>query len=164
MKYIDGDILSCDTYIAQQCNCLTTTGYGLSKTIADKWKWADPYSHRKKVGNRNLATEEYRDVPGTIKILSSENKDKNVICMFAQWAPSTPLKYKSYPNYHIDTYENREKWFKECLDKIGQLNIKSIAFPHRIGCGLGGGNWDNYKKMISDFEVKYNIQCTIYKL
>lgn len=164
MKIIEGDILnSQEEYIVQQCNCLTITSSGLSKTLADKWSWADPYSKRRRIGSRNLAIEEDRDAPGTIRILSSN--DKNVICMFAQWAPGKCQKYKSYPSYEIDTYPNRKIWFQKCLDLIADIDgIKSIAFPYKIGCGLAGGNWNDYYEMLEEFDKNTSIEVVIYKI
>lgn len=165
MKVIKENILnSTEKYILQQCNCLTVKSHGLSKTLSDKWKWADAYSNRKSLNNRNLAIESDRDIPGTIKILYSEDNDKAVICMFAQWAPSLPQKYKSYPNSEIDTYKNRKKWFNKCLDQIKDLDIDALAIPWNIGCGLAGGNWQEYMKMLEEFEEKSGIKCTLYKL
>jgi O-acetyl-ADP-ribose deacetylase (regulator of RNase III) len=187
MKVVEGNILDAkEKYIAQQCNCLTVRSHGLSKSIISKWDYGDPYGKRKQLGNRNLAVENDRDKPGTIRILSdSNNKDsKNIICMFAQWCPGPPneiSKYKSYPNkdqrsfkvktlssllpnFKIDTRQNRVKWFKECLDEIKKLDIKKVAFPYQIGCGLAKGNWTTYYNMIKEFEQDSGIKCTIYKL
>jgi hypothetical protein len=165
MKIINKDILqSTEKYILQQCNCLTVRPHGLSKTLSDKWSWADPYSYRKSLNNRNLAIESDRDKPGTIKILSSPYNDKAIICMFAQWAPSQPQKYKSYPNYEIDTYQNRKKWFKDCLNYIKELDIDAVAIPWQIGCGLAGGNWKEYLEILEEFEMNSDVKCTLYKL
>jgi O-acetyl-ADP-ribose deacetylase (regulator of RNase III) len=165
MKIVKGNILnSKEKYILQQCNCLTVRSHGLSKTLADKWEWADVYKNRRSLNNRNLAIESDRDEPGTIKILSSPDEDKMVICLFGQWAPSQPQKYKSYPKYEIDTYDNRKKWFKMCLDEIGELDIDVVAVPWQIGCGLAGGNWSEYKEMLEEFEEKYEIECVLYQL
>eukprot|EP01068_Selenidium_serpulae_P011229 Selendium_serpulae@DN5621_c0_g2_i4.p1 len=58
----------------------------------------------------------------------------------------------------------QEKWFRECFEAITEINhkpilqgqtdgpsIKSIAFPHSIGCGLAGGNWNRYQAMLHNF-------------
>ena len=165
MKIIEADLLnSTEKYIIQQCNCLTVYSHGLSKSLSDKWSWADLYSTRSKIGNRNLAIENDRDKPGSIRILTSPNNDKNVICMFAQWVPNKPGKYKSYPKYEIDNYNNREKWFKECLNEILKIdNLESIAIPYMIGCGLAGGNWENYYKLLKEFDDQTNAEVIIYK-
>ena len=45
----------------------------------------------------------------------------------------------------------RQGWFQECLDAIGKLNLKSVAFPYEIGCGLAGGKWACYDNMLQKF-------------
>lgn len=160
-----GDILkSTENTILQQCNCLTVSAHGLSQTLANKWKWSDAYSTRRKVGRRNLAIEADRPDPGTIKKLSSPDKSKSVVCFFAQWAPGKSHAFTSYPNWHIDTNDNREKWFQDCLDALSELKLKEIAIPWGIGCGLAGGNWKTYLKMIEVFEEKSGTICVLYKL
>jgi len=165
MKIIQADLLTTKIkYIAHQCNCLTIRSHGLSKYIADNYPWADIYKSRKAIGRRNCAIEKNRDIPGTVKIIHSQNNTKAVICMFGQWAPSVPQKYKSYPNYEIDTYDNRAKWFEQCLNQMKTIKTKSIAFPWKIGCGLAGGDWNLYKKLLEDFEKESGIEVVLYKL
>ena len=45
----------------------------------------------------------------------------------------------------------RQGWFQDCLDAIGKLNLKSVAFPYDIGCGLAGGKWARYDDMLQKF-------------
>ena len=145
-------------YIAQQCNCYTVRAHGLAATISKHH--GNPYETRRPVApNRNLAVKEDRDVPGTIRIL-----DNRVICMFAQLCPGKPGRYKSYPDYHIDTYTQRIEWFQQCLEAIQDMAPKSVAFPWTIGCGLAGGDWDTYKKMIEDFAEHSGIPCMFYRI
>jgi hypothetical protein len=58
--------------------------------------------------------------------------------------------------------DSRQAWFQEGLAAIeaqvkdGTLSATagaplSFAFPHRIGCGLGDGDWDVYLDMINKF-------------
>ena len=173
-QIIEGNILDAkEQYIAQQCNCLCVIPHGLSKAIADKYPWGDPYKTRTKM-TRNCAIPEDRDTPGTIRVLRSPTRDggeggeggegKSIICMFAQWAPGKPRAFKSYPQYEKDTYDARIEWFKSCLEVMKSLEIESIAFPWTIGCGLAGGNWNIYKSLIEDFEKDSGIQCVFYKI
>lgn len=62
-------------------------------------------------------------------------------------------RYPGKPNGTDDTYEMRKKWFQECLGRISLKfkNLKSIAFPYGIGCGLAQGIWREYEAMIVDF-------------
>jgi hypothetical protein len=42
-------------------------------------------------------------------------------------------------------------------------NKGSIAIPYKIGCGYGGGDWNNYEKIIKEIGEKYNKNIKIYK-
>ncbi len=160
IKIVQGDLLEArEEYIAHQCNCCTVTAHGLSAVIAKKYPWADVYSQRAAIGTRNCAKQ--RDVPGTIKIVESPANSRKIICMFAQWTPGKPGAYtKYYPADYSDTPIDRQNYFAQCLEEIEKLGIKKVAMPYLIGCGLGGGSWKIYKKMISDS----NINIVLYKL
>jgi hypothetical protein len=70
-----------------------------------------------------------------------------------------------------ETKERRIVWFQECLDKFKlELDEKGmnredvqIGFPYGIGCGLAGGDWTVYSKMISDWEKEIKCQVVVYK-
>lgn len=68
-------------------------------------------------------------------------------------------------NNGFDSSSQREEWFHQCMLSIIKLEgVKSIAFPYQIGCGLAGGNWENYYKMITKFtENNPQIQFVMYK-
>ena len=69
---VKGDLLQAEEkFIAQQCNCVTVKSQGLAAVITKKYPWAEPYSTRKAIPGRNCATEDNRDVPGTVRILSN---------------------------------------------------------------------------------------------
>lgn len=126
-----------EKYIAHQCNCVTTGSAGLAKSIVERFPWADVYRHRKEP-----------DSPGTIKIISSLNESSPIfICLFAQYVPG---KSQS---------ETRTEWFKMCLDSIPQ-EIESVAMPKFIGCGLAGGKWGDYEKILENSRLK----ITLYEL
>jgi O-acetyl-ADP-ribose deacetylase (regulator of RNase III) len=145
MKIIEDDLLNSDAqYIAHQCNCLTKKGAGLSYVMFKKFPHADIYSKRTS-----------KDQPGTIVIRGSE-KERYVINMLAQVCPGKPR-----PN---DTKQMRIKWFQQCLEKISEIkDLDSIAFPHNIGCGLAGGDWKVYEKMLNEFASKTKSIVYLYK-
>ena len=71
------------------------------------------------------------------------------------------LKSKiSFPVYHT-TRGNRLHWFRQCLDELATVNIKSVVISHNIGCRLGGGDWADYFNIISDFALRTNIEIVI---
>jgi radical SAM superfamily enzyme YgiQ (UPF0313 family) len=45
--------------------------------------------------------------------------------------------------------------------KTQEPDLKSIAFPEGIGCGIGGGDWRTYKTMIHKF-ARDMPGCTVY--
>ena len=142
IKTIKGDLLDAkESYICQQCNCVTVKSQGLSKYISEKYSWADPYKIRLE-----------HDEPGTIVELKHSSQQDNshiILCFMAQWCPGKPNAYKKYySNKYNDTYQNRKKWFQECLDILDENNYDMVAVPYGIGCGLAGGKWCEYKKML----------------
>lgn len=166
IEYIKGDLLEVDAdIIVQQCNCITTNSCGLAKSISDKlgvniYKSRKSYSH-------NLAIKEYRDIPGTCKLVQSFHHNKYVACLLAQFAPGKSGKYyKNIVKAHEykDDKDERLFWFKTSLEdmynQIKELNIDNltIAFPKYIGCGLAGGCWDDYLGIIEEWASLYNIK------
>lgn len=118
--------------IAHQCNCTSKTAKGLSKSIFDKFPYANVYTTRKEPST-----------PGTISVKGSA-KQRWVCNMFAQRNPGGPKDG--------DTKEDRLCWFEDCLKKIKAIkNLRSIAFPENIGCGLAKGDWKMYKRRLEYF-------------
>lgn len=149
---INGNLLNHNAqYIAHQCNCVSSGYAGLAKAIFSTFPYADVYSNR---------TEP--DILGTIKVCGNGKDQRYVINMFSQYFPG---KCK-YPDGSKDNPILRQESFKKCLDKISQIkNIESIAFPYEIGCGLAGGDWETYKKMIADFaNENFLVDVFIVKL
>ncbi len=129
--------------IAHQCNCTSKTGKGLYIDIIKKFPHADIYKTREK-----------DSIPGTIKLTGNEKGKTKIIAMFAQLFPGKPSVK--------ETSKMREQWFVECLNKMSKIkNLKSIAFPYHIGCGLAQGNWNNYKKLIENF-ASQNPNTQVY--
>lgn len=147
---IKGDLLnSSSTYIAQQCNCVTVKSLGLSKTIADRYPYANVYSQRTKPSE-----------PGTILICKSPvSESPNVICMFAQYCPGKSGDYSHYYKTPPapDTKENRQLWFQQCLDLIVEQKIEYVSMPAKIGCGLAGGDWKIYKSLLEKSPLKITL-------
>lgn len=157
VKTICGNLLEADTqYIAHQCNCLTLKGANLSKIIFSTFPYADIYKTRVR-----KHWKESRDKPGNIIIKGNGEDKRYVINMLGQLFPGSPR----YPDSVTDGYKSREKYFKECLTAILEEipNLKSIAFPWKIGCGMAGGDWNIYFKMIEDFSNCTKGDVFIYR-
>jgi hypothetical protein len=74
--------------------------------------------------------------------------------------------YPGSPIYSNDTAEKRVNYFKSGLEKITWIkNVKCLAFPYFIGCGLAGGDWKVYSKILEEFsENNKNIEVVLYKI
>lgn len=161
VKTVNGDLLNAkENYIAQQCNCITVHAKGLAKLIADKYSNGDFYSHRKTINSR-VAIPSDRDTPGTIKI--SKGKP-NIIAIFGQWSHGS-IKSKwvdkyPKPNGSSETKEDRLNWFKQGIQEIEKKVKEPIAIPYKIGCGMAGGSWTDYKKILENSTAKF----VIYKI
>ena len=64
-----------------------------------------------------------------------------------------------------DTAPQRLEWFRQGLRLLERLpSLKSVAFPHMIGCGLGGGDWAQYRQAIGAFAARSGVRVTVVKL
>ena len=145
-KYIPvvyGDLLDAtEDFIVQQVNATGNRNMGLASSISKKYPISNLYSGKYAVNNR---------IPGTIII-----RDK-VINIVGQINPGKPT-------IGNDSKLNRIQFFKNGLNSIPN-DIKSIAFPMGIGCGLAGGDWNVYLQMIKDFKIEHpNTKIVIYNL
>lgn len=132
-----GNLLDADTdFICHQVNCRGKMGSGVAGQIRGKWP---------------IVYTEYFDfflkapegLLGKIQpVIIPKEEDKNqqiVINMFAQ---------QSY-GYDGNLYTSYDA-FWSCLQKIKNFvpTNQTIAFPYKIGCGLGGADWEVIYKMI----------------
>jgi O-acetyl-ADP-ribose deacetylase (regulator of RNase III) len=144
VKHLSGNLLTAqETYIVHQCNCVTTTGKGLAQHIFNQFPDANVYRNSTQLRK-----------PGNIEIRGK------VVAMYAQNKPGKVSTQETSQQRHI--------WFQQCLQKLGDIMLKEhvtdVAFPYGIGCGLAGGNWSIYSRMIQDFAEEYNLQVSIYHL
>lgn len=151
MKVKDGNLLDADEkYIAHQCNCVSLFSKGLAKQIFDKYPCADTYTSKKR-GERLL---------GNISIHKIDD-NRVIINMYSQFYPGKPKHYR-------DAAKLRVGYFTSCLNYICSFLenrcIKKIAMPYMIGCGLAGGNWDDYHRLLINFEKSFGIEIVLYKL
>lgn len=134
--------------IAQQTNCcFNIEPKGLSETLSQ-------------IYNVNFYASRTTTVrPGTVDIKyigkNTEGKPRWCIGLNAQ-------RYPGKANSTDDTANSRLRWFQVCLDRIQTFrNLKNIAFPYKIGCGLAGGDWSKYKKLLEEFAIR-NQEIQVY--
>lgn len=170
IKIVSGDI--CDTklnYIMHQTNCVTTKSHGLAKAIFTKWLHGNIYARRKRQSGN---TAKNPSKPGTVCIRSDAH-GPSIINLFGQWAPGRPNGHwqKIYNtlyadndavNKYEDTKKDRLQFFKDALNELESKISKdeSIAVPYKIGCGLAGGNWEQYETLLKNSSLMF----VLYKL
>lgn len=160
LTYKSADLLIAkEEYIIHQCNCVTTRAVGLAQDIATKYPYASPYAFRRH--NRNQPSRcipEDISKPGTFQVWRDpKGNGPQFIGFYSQYNPGKPHGKE-------DSYEVREEWFRQCLDAIKEIEgLRSVAFPWKIGCGLAGGKWEVYERMITEWAEKNpEISVVIY--
>ena len=163
--YKSGDVLKAtEQYIVHQCNCVTTTSAGLANAIAKQFPYADPYSHRRPDPNRaSRCVPEDAAKPGTIQVWRppQDMDGPSFIGLYAQIEVTKSRKMEG------DTKQDREEYFRKCMDLIAERmkDVKSLALPWQIGCGLARGDWNVYQGIIKEWAEKHpDITIAIYKL
>jgi O-acetyl-ADP-ribose deacetylase (regulator of RNase III) len=183
ITYVDGSILDANTqFIAHQCNCITRCFAGLADTIFTRYPEANAFDSRQRRGV-------LMDTPGTV---IQEGRVLNMFAQFFPSMPILQSRYdlvhrkaivtttttidKYFSNCPQDvkdtlvsyveneTFEQRLKWFQQCLYNMLKIpNLKSVAFPYKIGCGMAGGYWTLYKQELQKFASQTSCAVVIYK-
>lgn len=134
---------------------LTSHSAGVAKLIFDRFPHANTYARR---------TNGKTDKPSTIDILGNGDDQRQVINMYAQYYSGKP----KYTNSNLDGISARNNYFYRCLLYIAKISsLASIAFPYRIGCNLGGGNWEHYLGNLTNFEQYVSgkgVKVSVYRL
>ena len=186
MNIIQGDLLkSRDPVIAHQVNCIMTRmGKGLYEAICQKYPYGHIYEtrreHRKKPGR---AIHQDISEPGEL-IICRPHHDPNpsfftvkhrpiIVGLCGQYAPGGSISHQDYmqnPRLSGDTDLQREEWFQMSLDNLHNFMITeghtSVGIPYNIGCGIAGGDWENYYNMLLNLAKRSKGRYTInlYKI
>lgn len=151
-----GDILD-EPCFAHIINSMCTRAHGLSQQVARKYPWADCYADRTGVrGRRNLADPDSRPKMGTcdIRVDKAESLEKIIVALIAQRDFGLPNFGRVGRTREPDTKLLRQRWFRMALtnamDTLKVRGAKELALPYKVGCGLGGGDWDAYERIIHD--------------
>lgn len=171
LSEINGDLLSCGCeMIVQQSNCITIGSAGLAWAISQRLD-VDVYSYRTRQGKSNVCTISTQDTPGTVKVVKSPVNGVLVANMFAQYTPGKPQEYyktRSKKCGYVDDATQRLNWFNECLNELADYiivnNVKTIAFPKFIGCGLAEGDWAKYRATIKEWTEENDFDVKIVEL
>lgn len=135
-------------YICHQVNCQGRMGSGIAKSIREKW----PKVYEEYALKCNGPKSKSDPLLGSVQLV--ETPDCTVINMFSQ-------QYYGYDGRRYTSYDA----FWACLGKIKEQVPKGskIGFPYKIGCGLGGANWQVIFQMIMEV-LEEDYQVYIYTL
>lgn len=153
IQTIQGNLLDAtEQYIVHQCNCVSVQTAGLAYSIFHKFPYAD-------VREKHLNGH---SEPGTIDIHGNGKDQRYVINLFGQYYPGEPR----YPGSKKDGYDARIYYFMRGLDEVFSIpGIESVAFPWMIGCGLAGGDWERYERLLNLFSKSFpHVDVKIYQL
>ena len=163
IEIIEDDILNTKAHIiCHQVNCCGVMNGGVAKSIKEKYPkcytdYIDTY----------IKTEYKKDLLGSISITQlfdvfNKNTVNYIINIFGQHHYGKSTRYTNYDALYKGLEKVRN--FAYELSYIKHQKI-DIAIPYKIGCGLGGGNWNIVYIMICEIFkwVKEQINIKIYK-
>lgn len=139
IEIVTGDIFdSKENFFCHQTNCISTSNAaGLAKDIFTKYPYADCYVSRTETS-----------IPGTIDIRGNGLDQRFIVNLHGQVYPGRCR----YPLSNLDGLAARQKYFYHGLLRLAKIkDLESVAFPWRVGCGLGGGDWEHYIGQINIF-------------
>ncbi len=155
---ITDNIFNCkENIICHQVNMHKKMGSGIAKQIRDKFPnvYDEYMNHDGVLGEVVIVPIIYYDDV-------THQKHHNILWIANMYSQN---RYGYDGNLYTD-YHAMRKCFNDINDHISKSNKcgnnLSLAIPYKIGCGLGGGDWDIVSKIIVE-ELK-DINYTIYKL
>lgn len=140
MKTIKGDITEIKSgIIVHQVNCQNRIGAGVAGAIIKKYpKVQKSYSWLFTKMSKEDIYCKYQPVPVT--------DDLTVINLFTQFYYGNPKKTGKI-------YTNTKSLVQNLKLICDRYPDKEIYIPERIGCGLGGADWDKLVKQLEPLRV-----------
>jgi O-acetyl-ADP-ribose deacetylase (regulator of RNase III) len=137
--------------LVHQCNCFHTFGGGIARVIADKFPEAfdadlnTPKGDPKKMGTLSLA-----------RVNADRGSQIDVIVnLYGQFKTSSSERMTSY-----DALDTGLRALEQRLVSKGKQNMV-VGVPYQLGSGLGGGNWNVVKTILSEVFDKSPVHCMI---
>lgn len=152
VEYHYGDIFEAPIDIlVHQCNCHCTMGAGIAKEIKKRFPEAYKADCMTKKGDRSkLGTTSYAWV-------SRQREGVRISYVFNLYSQ---FNY-SGPGIKTD-YEAMKKGLQSMKNSIANTKL-TIGIPYKIGCGLGGGDWETVENIIKEVFDKSCFKVLICK-
>ena len=143
----NGDLFTSKAkYLCHQVNCMGKMGSGIARTVREKF----PNAYHDYMTLCLFGGKTTKQLLGGIQFC--ECGQKIIVNMFGQETYGTFGQHTDYDA------------FRKCLKHIHN-NVpagSTIAFPHGIGCGLGGGKWAVILPMIEE-ELAADYEVEVWK-
>lgn len=158
----NGSILNAKTdFIMHQVNCQSVMGSGVAKVLRDFDEGI--FTHYKAVSERRKLQNISLLGDNDYYWLINHYKKQCIVSMFAQDKYGYDGKqYTDYEAFRTCLRQFKASWpaWVEDIDKNNNkiLRRTSVALPYNIGCGRGGGDWEEILKIITTELVDYDIE------
>lgn len=155
-----GDIFDSEAnIIVHQCNCFHTMGGGIAKVIADKYPDAKLMDDLTPLGTRKLGTYSFAFV---------DDKKRIIINMYSQGKYGKKAVFTDYKAMKEALISIRDCFIAAIKEFTTQndfdINNIVLGIPYLIGCGLGGGDWNEVEKIINEVFGNVDFRVMICKL
>lgn len=139
LKEIDGNLLGVQSgIIIHQVNCRGVTG-GLAGAL--RRRWPDHFKTYQAVCEENHP----RELLGLLVESAVEDSPLTIFHVFGQFNPGPTTDLKAVDN---------------ALAVASRIHgFRPTHAPYKMGCGLGGGNWEEYSAIIE----RHLSHCVILK-
>lgn len=150
IEYIVGDMLECSANIrCHQVNCKGVMGSGLAKQV--KSKYPETFNFYRNLCNKYSANK----LLGSVQFTNCHD-DTVLANMFGQ------DEYAYDGKQHTD-YDALDSCISHVYDKAEKHDY-SVAFPYKLGCERGGGDWHTVEGIIKKYFENSKILCKIVRL
>lgn len=145
-----GDLLTSKSQvIAHQVNCQGVMGSGIAKQI--KREYPEVYnSYVEFVQQQKTLSEHSPKLLGRAQLVPT--KDFYVANLFGQNGYGTHKR--------MTNYEAIYNALDDLHDQMISNNLTSVSFPHKMSCGLAGGDWNIVCTMIDS--IFKDMDVTVY--
>lgn len=140
----EGNLLSVEEgIICHQVNCLGIMGAGIALQIRNKYPNVfDEYY--------KLVKLNHYDLLGEVQLIKI-NDQLSVANIFGQKNIGTDSRKTNY-----EAVDEAFKWLKNYIES-NRLDSDKVYIPEKMGCMLGGGNWNVYLSIVGQYFPNINI-------
>ena len=183
-----GNLLKRSGCLAHQTNCLALKPCGLAERLEKALPYAATYQARRTVfgtENEDLVHARAHDrafawkmkatplLPGEVEISFGPHDRPIVGTLLGQWECGEPGVCSRRPvpegvEPNKDTCEARVAWLGEAFGNFARWarahEICEINMPHKIGCGLAGGDWAQIEPTLARVAKEQGVVIVFFEL